>query len=70
MFPTGKPQPLVYHVPQEFFNALQHRLSLGSKKRRLPNFTTGDIYYKKAIFSIPGPLQVLQVCVLHPIPTS
>ncbi|KAM9840944.1 uncharacterized protein C2orf42 homolog [Aulostomus maculatus] len=36
----GKPEPLVYHIPQEFFNALQHRLSLGSKKRRLPNFTT------------------------------
>lgn len=40
-FPSGKPEPLVYHIPQEFFNALQHRLSLGSKKRRLPNFTTG-----------------------------
>ncbi|XP_071322330.1 uncharacterized protein C2orf42 homolog isoform X2 [Trachinotus anak] len=39
----GKPQPLVYHVPQEFFNALQHRLSLGSKKRRLPNFTTAFV---------------------------
>ncbi|XP_068190562.1 uncharacterized protein C2orf42 homolog isoform X3 [Antennarius striatus] len=25
---------------QEFFNALQQRLSLGSKKKRLPNFTT------------------------------
>ncbi|XP_072228383.1 uncharacterized protein C2orf42 homolog [Leuresthes tenuis] len=36
----GKPQPLVYHIPQEYFNALQQRLSLGSKKRRLPNFTT------------------------------
>ncbi|XP_068430255.1 uncharacterized protein C2orf42 homolog [Clinocottus analis] len=36
----GKPQPLVYHIPQEFFIALQHRLSLGSKKRRLPNLTT------------------------------
>ncbi|KAM6902063.1 uncharacterized protein C2orf42 homolog [Xenentodon cancila] len=36
----GKPRPLVYHIPQEFFNALQQRLSLGSKKRRLPNFTT------------------------------
>nr|XP_061800532.1 uncharacterized protein C2orf42 homolog [Nerophis lumbriciformis] len=35
----GKPEPLVYHIPQHFFNALQHRLSLGSK-RRLPNFTT------------------------------
>ncbi|XP_076613811.1 uncharacterized protein C2orf42 homolog isoform X2 [Chaetodon auriga] len=39
----GKPQPLVYHVPQEFFNALQHRLSLGSKKKRLPNFTTAFV---------------------------
>eukprot|EP00066_Takifugu_rubripes_P010383 XP_003978174.2 PREDICTED: uncharacterized protein C2orf42 homolog isoform X2 [Takifugu rubripes] len=37
---NGKPQPLVYHIPQEFFNALQQRLSLGSKKKRLPNFTT------------------------------
>ncbi|KAM9794260.1 uncharacterized protein C2orf42 homolog isoform X1 [Syngnathus typhle] len=35
----GKPDPLVYYIPQQFFNALQHRLSLGSK-RRLPNFTT------------------------------
>ncbi|XP_067340864.1 uncharacterized protein C2orf42 homolog isoform X2 [Channa argus] len=39
----GKPQPLVYHIPQDFFNALQHRLSLGSKKRRLPNFTTAFV---------------------------
>uniref|UniRef100_A0A3P8WA09 Chromosome 2 open reading frame 42 n=1 Tax=Cynoglossus semilaevis TaxID=244447 RepID=A0A3P8WA09_CYNSE len=39
----GKPQSLVYHIPQEFFNALQHRLSLGSKKRRLPNFTTAFV---------------------------
>ncbi|TNN42150.1 putative protein C2orf42 [Liparis tanakae] len=36
----GKPPPLVFHIPQEFFIALQQRLSLGSKKRRLPNFTT------------------------------
>ncbi|XP_077478908.1 uncharacterized protein C2orf42 homolog [Stigmatopora argus] len=35
----GKPEPLVYHIPQHFFNALQHRLSLGSKSR-LPNVTT------------------------------
>ncbi|XP_075936180.1 uncharacterized protein C2orf42 homolog isoform X2 [Anarhichas minor] len=39
----GKPEPLVYHIPQEFFNALQQRLSLGSKKRRLPNFTTAFV---------------------------
>ncbi|XP_054908230.1 uncharacterized protein C2orf42 homolog isoform X2 [Poeciliopsis prolifica] len=39
----GKPQPLVYLIPQEFFNALQQRLSLGSKKRRLPNLTTAFV---------------------------
>ncbi|XP_065140170.1 uncharacterized protein C2orf42 homolog isoform X3 [Paramisgurnus dabryanus] len=39
-FDAGKPDPLVFHIPQAFFNALQQRLSLGSKKRRLPNFTT------------------------------
>ncbi|XP_030623695.1 uncharacterized protein C2orf42 homolog [Chanos chanos] len=36
----GKPEPLVFHIPKAFFNALQQRLSLGSKKRRLPNSTT------------------------------
>ncbi|KAM9307301.1 uncharacterized protein C2orf42 homolog isoform 2-T2 [Pholidichthys leucotaenia] len=36
----GKPPPLVFHIPNEFFNALQQRLSLGTKKRRLPTFTT------------------------------
>ncbi|XP_051748859.1 uncharacterized protein C2orf42 homolog isoform X2 [Ctenopharyngodon idella] len=36
----GKPEPLVFYIPQAFFNALQQRLSLGSKKRRLPNYTT------------------------------
>lgn len=39
---TGKPEPLVFHIPQAFFNALQQRLSLGSKKRRLPNYTTSE----------------------------
>ncbi|XP_013875756.1 uncharacterized protein C2orf42 homolog isoform X2 [Austrofundulus limnaeus] len=39
----GKQEPLVYHIPQEFFNALQQRLSMGSKKRRLPNFTTAFV---------------------------
>uniref|UniRef100_A0A673L178 Chromosome 2 open reading frame 42 n=1 Tax=Sinocyclocheilus rhinocerous TaxID=307959 RepID=A0A673L178_9TELE len=37
---TRKPEPLVFHISQAFFNALQQRLSLGSKKRRLPNYTT------------------------------
>ncbi|XP_041666376.1 uncharacterized protein C2orf42 homolog isoform X3 [Cheilinus undulatus] len=40
---SGKPQPLVFHITQEFFNALQHRLSMGSKKKRLPNFTTAFV---------------------------
>ncbi|XP_074545834.1 uncharacterized protein C2orf42 homolog isoform X2 [Halichoeres trimaculatus] len=39
----GKPQPLVFYIPQEFFNALQQRLSLGSKKKRLPNLTTAFV---------------------------
>ncbi|KAF7643190.1 hypothetical protein LDENG_00243690 [Lucifuga dentata] len=39
----GKPEPLVYYIPQEFFDALQCRLSMGSKKRRLPNFTTAFV---------------------------
>ncbi|XP_036385515.1 uncharacterized protein C2orf42 homolog [Megalops cyprinoides] len=39
----GKPEPLVFHIPQAFFNALQQRLSLGSKKRRLPNSTTAFV---------------------------
>uniref|UniRef100_H3D7H3 Chromosome 2 open reading frame 42 n=1 Tax=Tetraodon nigroviridis TaxID=99883 RepID=H3D7H3_TETNG len=43
---AGKPQPLVYHIPQDFFNVLQQRLSLGSKKKRLPNFTTGPVFVR------------------------
>ncbi|XP_048874684.1 uncharacterized protein C2orf42 homolog isoform X1 [Brienomyrus brachyistius] len=42
-FDAGKPEPLVFHIPQAFFNALQQRLSLGSKKRRLPNSTTAFV---------------------------
>ncbi|XP_029459852.1 uncharacterized protein C2orf42 homolog isoform X2 [Rhinatrema bivittatum] len=36
----GKPEPLVFHIPQAFFDALQHRISIGSTKKRLPNCTT------------------------------
>ncbi|RXM94735.1 hypothetical protein EOD39_17663 [Acipenser ruthenus] len=36
----GKPEPLVFHIPQSFFEALQQRISAGNKKR-LPNSTTG-----------------------------
>ncbi|KFM77015.1 hypothetical protein X975_14457, partial [Stegodyphus mimosarum] len=34
---TGSPEPLVFHVPQKFFDILQQRISAGSKKKRLPN---------------------------------
>ena len=37
----GNPDPLVFHAPQIFFDCLQQRISAGSKKKRLPNFTTG-----------------------------
>lgn len=36
----GNPDPLVFHAPQVFFECLQQRISSGSKKKRLPNFTT------------------------------
>ncbi|XP_054944827.1 uncharacterized protein C2orf42 homolog [Physeter macrocephalus] len=36
----GKPEPLVFHIPQSFFDALQQRISIGSAKKRLPNSTT------------------------------
>lgn len=38
---AGKPEPLVFHIPQAFFDALQQRISSGSTKKRLPNSTTG-----------------------------
>lgn len=31
----GKPEPLVFHIPQSFFDALQQRISIGSAKKRL-----------------------------------
>ncbi|XP_033375282.1 uncharacterized protein C2orf42 homolog [Parus major] len=36
----GRPEPLVFHIPQSFFEALQQRISSGSGKKRLPNSTT------------------------------
>ncbi|XP_058715476.1 uncharacterized protein C2orf42 homolog isoform X2 [Poecile atricapillus] len=38
----GHPEPLVFHIPQSFFEALQQRISSGSGKKRLPNSTTGE----------------------------
>ncbi|KAM4746933.1 uncharacterized protein C2orf42 homolog isoform 1-T2 [Rhinophrynus dorsalis] len=36
----GKPEPLVFHIPQSFFDALQQRISMGNTRKRLPNCTT------------------------------
>lgn len=35
----GKPDTLVFHVPQNFFECLRERISCGAKKKRLPNST-------------------------------
>jgi len=42
-YSSGNPDPLVFHAPQVFFECLQQRISVGSKKKRLPNFTTGFV---------------------------
>ncbi|CAL8320285.1 unnamed protein product [Lota lota] len=64
----GRPEPLVYHIPQEFFQALQHRFSLGSKKRRLPNATTAVVRtelplgsYSKYSWHITNLMQLKQI---------
>lgn len=40
---NGKPDPLVFHVPQIFFECLRERISCGAKKKRLPNSTTSFV---------------------------
>ncbi|XP_048474671.1 uncharacterized protein C2orf42 homolog [Rhincodon typus] len=65
----GKPEPLVFHVPQIFFDALQQRISMGSKKKRLPNSTTGFVRkdavplgtFSKYTWQITNILQVKQI---------
>lgn len=39
----GKPEPLVFHIPQSFFDALSQRLSMGNARMRLPNCTTAFV---------------------------
>ncbi|XP_074103880.1 uncharacterized protein C2orf42 isoform X2 [Cotesia typhae] len=39
----GKPEPLVFHVPQVFFDCLRERISCGGKKKRLPNSITAFV---------------------------
>ncbi|KAM5228325.1 uncharacterized protein C2orf42 homolog isoform 2-T2 [Ctenodactylus gundi] len=65
----GKPEPLVFHIPQSFFDALQQRISIGSAKKRLPNSTTAFIRkdalplgtFSKYSWHITNILQVKQI---------
>ncbi|GFV41161.1 uncharacterized protein C2orf42 homolog [Trichonephila clavipes] len=38
---NGSPEPLIFHVPQVFFDIFHKRLAVGSKKKRLPNSVVG-----------------------------
>ncbi|KAK7870501.1 hypothetical protein R5R35_002907 [Gryllus longicercus] len=40
---SGKPEPLVFHIPQDFFDCLRERISCKGKRKRLPNNTTAFI---------------------------
>uniref|UniRef100_A0A8C5RSL5 Chromosome 2 open reading frame 42 n=1 Tax=Laticauda laticaudata TaxID=8630 RepID=A0A8C5RSL5_LATLA len=65
----GKPEPLVFHIPQTFFEALQQRIGLGSIKMRLPNSTTAFVRkdalplgtFSKYTWHITNILQVKQI---------
>lgn len=65
----GKPEPLVFHIPQTFFEALQQRISAGSVKKRLPNSTTAFVRrdalplgtFSKYTWQITNILQVKQI---------
>ncbi|KAM6040490.1 uncharacterized protein C2orf42 homolog isoform 2-T5 [Chlamydotis macqueenii] len=65
----GKPEPLVFHIPQAFFDALQQRISSGSGKKRLPNSTTAFVRkdalplgtFSKYTWHITSVLQVKQI---------
>ncbi|MEE6513079.1 hypothetical protein FKM82_020521 [Ascaphus truei] len=65
----GRPEPLVFHIPQSFFDALQQRISLGSTRKRLPNGTTAFVRkdalplgtFSKYTWHITSILQVKQI---------
>ena len=42
---VGRPEPLVFHIPQKFFDCLQQRMSIGvgGRKKRLPNTSTSFV---------------------------
>lgn len=65
----GNPDPLVFHAPQIMFDCLQQRISAGSRKKRLPNYTTGFVRrdalplgtFTKYTWHITNILQVKQI---------
>ncbi|KAG8585564.1 hypothetical protein GDO81_005075 [Engystomops pustulosus] len=65
----GKPEPLVFHIPQSFFDALSQRLSMGNARMRLPNCTTAFVRkdalplgtFSKYTWHITNILQVKQI---------
>ncbi|XP_069475018.1 uncharacterized protein C2orf42 homolog isoform X2 [Ambystoma mexicanum] len=65
----GKPDPLVFHIPQSFFDALQQRISIGCTKKRLPNSTTAFVRkdalplgtFSKYTWHITSVLEVKQI---------
>jgi len=65
----GHPEPLVFHAPQVFFECLRERISMGSKKKRLPNSTTAFVRkdalplgtFTKYTWSINNVLHVKQI---------
>ncbi|XP_077161352.1 uncharacterized protein C2orf42 homolog [Paroedura picta] len=65
----GKPEPLVFHIPQAFFEALQQRISVGSTKKLHPNSTTAFVRkdalplgtFSKYTWHITNILQVKQI---------
>ncbi|XP_043939061.1 uncharacterized protein C2orf42 homolog isoform X2 [Protopterus annectens] len=66
---NDKPEPLVFHIPHSFFDALQQRISMGSTKKRLPNSTEAFIRkdslplgtFSKYTWQITSILQVKQI---------
>ncbi|XP_038603092.1 uncharacterized protein C2orf42 homolog isoform X2 [Tachyglossus aculeatus] len=65
----GKPEPLLFHIPQAFFDALQQRIAMGSTKKRVPNATTDFVRkdalplgtFSKYTWHITSILQVKQI---------
>ncbi len=61
----GKPDPLIFQVPHAFFIFLMDRISLNSRKKRLPNststFSKFGTTYTKYTWLLTNVLQVKQV---------